>query len=51
MFLTFGQLAKDKDLTINSKLFASEHPLFLGEYRQAFKNASLNFRFWSHRRI
>ena len=28
-------------LTINSRLFASEHPLFLGEYRQAFKNSDL----------
>ena len=31
----------DKDLTINSKLFASEHPLFLGEYRQVYKNSNL----------
>ena len=31
----------DKDLTINSKLFVSEHPLFLGEYRQVYKNSNL----------
>ena len=31
----FWAIADDRDLTINSKLFASEHPLFLGEYKQA----------------
>ncbi len=41
----FWAMAKDKDLTINSKLFASEHPLFLGEYRQAFKDANLSLDF------
>ena len=37
----FWAINKDKDLTINSRLFATEHPLFLGEYRQAFKNSTL----------
>ena len=41
----FWAIAKDKDLTINSKLFVSEHPLFLGEYRQAFKDADLTLDF------
>ena len=37
----FWAIAKDRDLTINSKLFTSEHPLFLGEYKQVFKNSNL----------
>ena len=37
----FWAINNDKDLTINSRLFVSEHPLFLGEYRQAFKNSDL----------
>ena len=32
---------KDKDFTITSRIFNHEHPLFLGEYRQAFKNSNL----------
>ena len=32
---------RDKNLTLTSKLFVDEHPLFLGEYHQAFKNSSL----------
>jgi LPS-assembly protein len=32
---------KDKDLTITSRLFESEHPLFLSEYRQVFKKSNL----------
>jgi LPS-assembly protein len=35
----FFNIDKDKDLTINTRLYASEHPLILGEYRQAFKNS------------
>jgi LPS-assembly protein len=35
----FWAINKDKDLTFNNKLFATEHPLFLGEYRHAFKNS------------
>ena len=34
-------LDKDKDFTLTNRFFASEHPLFLGEYRQAFKNSNL----------
>ena len=34
----FWNLDKDKDFTLKSRLFESEHPLFSGEYRQAFKN-------------
>ena len=41
----FWAINDDKDLTVSSKLFASEHPLFLGEYRQAFKNSNLIFDF------
>ena len=38
----FWAIGDDKDLTINNRLFASEHPLFIGEYRQVFKNSDLN---------
>ena len=41
----FWAVDKDKDFTINNRLFASQHPLMLGEYRQAFKNSSLTFDF------
>ncbi len=41
----FWAINKDKDLTINNKLFATEHPLFLGEYRQDFKNSDLTADF------
>ena len=37
----YWALGKDKDLTLTSRLFASEHPLFLGEYRKAFKDSDL----------
>ena len=37
----FWDIKEDRDLTINNRLFAAEHPLFLGEYRQAFKNSNL----------
>ena len=37
----YWALNKDKDLTLRNKFFASENPLFLGEYRQAFKNSNL----------
>ena len=37
----FWNLDKDKDFTLKSRLFASEHPLFSGEYRQAFQNSDL----------
>ena len=38
-------LDNDKDLTIKNKLFVKEHPLFLGEYRQAFLNSDLTLDF------
>ena len=41
----FWAIAEDRDLTINSKLFATEHPLFLGEYKQVFKNSYLTLDF------
>ena len=34
-------LNKDKDFTLTSKLFTSENPLLLGEYRQAFLKSDL----------
>tara|TARA_Y100000591_G_scaffold298193_1_gene289804 strand:+ start:5097 stop:7502 length:2406 start_codon:yes stop_codon:yes gene_type:complete len=37
----FWAIGDDKDLTINNRLFASEHPLFIGEYRQAFASSDL----------
>ena len=37
----FWAIDNDKDLTINNKLFATEHPIFLAEYKQAFKNSNL----------
>ncbi len=41
----FWAIGKDKDLTINNKLFATEHPLFLGEYKQAFRNSNVTLDF------
>ena len=38
----FWAISDDKDITINNNLFATEHPLFVGDYRQAFKNSNLN---------
>ena len=37
----YWALDKNKDLTISSRLFTSEHPLFLGEYRHAYNQANL----------
>ena len=37
----FFAFNKDKDFTLTNRIFLSEHPLFLGEYRQAFKNSNL----------
>ena len=41
----FWAIKDDRDLTINNRLFDSAHPLFVGEYRQAFNNANLIFDF------
>ena len=37
----FWAIGKDRDLTINNNIFASEHPLFMGDYSQVFKNSNL----------
>lgn len=37
----YWNIGKDKDLTISPRLFQSEHPLLLGEYRKAYKNSDL----------
>ncbi len=37
----FWALNKDKDFTLKNKLYISENPLFLGEYRQAFEKSNL----------
>ena len=37
----FFAINDDKNFTFDSKLFASENPLFKGEYHQAFKNSVL----------
>ena len=37
----YWNIGPDKDFTLTSKFFTSEHPLFLGEYRQAFKKTNL----------
>ena len=35
----FLAIDKDKDFTLNTRIFTSENPLYLGEYRQVFKNS------------
>ena len=37
----FFAVDKDKNFTLTNRLFIDEHPLFLGEYHQAFKNSNL----------
>ncbi len=37
----YWALNKDKDFTLRNKLFVSENPLFLGEYRRAYKKSNL----------
>ena len=37
----FWAIDNDKDFTLKNRLFVSEHPLFLGEYRQVFENSNL----------
>ena len=43
----FFNLGIDKNFTLINRMYASENPLFLGEYHQVFKNSSLisNFGF------
>ena len=37
----FWAISPDKNFTITNQFFASENPLFLGEYHQAYENANL----------
>ena len=36
----FFNIDQDKNFTLISKFYANEHPLFIAEYHQAFKNSS-----------
>ena len=36
----FFAINNDKNFTLNSRIFNSENPLFVGEYHQAFKNSN-----------
>ncbi len=37
----FFDINNDKDLTLTPKIFFEQHPLFLAEYRQVFKNSKM----------
>ena len=37
----YWALNKDRDFTLRNKLFVSENPLFLGEYRRAYEKSNL----------
>jgi len=37
----FWAISNDKDLTFTPKIYSNENPLFLNEYRQAYRNAFL----------
>ena len=37
----FWAIDNDIDFTLKNRVFVSEHPLFLGEYRQVFENSNL----------
>jgi LPS-assembly protein len=37
----FFAVNKDKNFTLTNRIYATENPLFLGEYHQAFKNSNL----------
>ena len=37
----FFDLGLDKNLVITNRIYATEHPLFLGEFHQALNNANL----------
>ena len=41
----YWAINEDKDLTLTTKLYTSEHPLYLGEYRQVFEKSNLIFDF------
>ena len=36
----FFNLGIDKNFTLTNRLYATENPLFLGEYHQAFRNSN-----------
>ena len=37
----FFAIGNDRNLTLTSRIFTQENPLFLGEYQQAFRNSNL----------
>ena len=41
----YWAISDNKDLTINNRLFASENPLFVGDYRHVFKDSNLDINF------
>ena len=41
----YWAISDNKDLTINNRLFASEHPLFVGDYRHVFEESRLDINF------
>ncbi len=41
----YWAINKDRDFTFTNKLYATENPLFIGEYRQAFESSNLIFDF------
>ena len=36
----FFAIDRDKNFTLNNRIYATENPLFMGEYHQAFKNSN-----------
>lgn len=41
----YWAISKDRDFTFTPKIFTSENPIFLGEYRRAFTDSNLIFDF------
>ena len=41
----YWAINKDKDFTLTTKIYTSENPLYLGEYRQVFEQSNLIFDF------
>ena len=37
----FFDVSNDKNFTLSTRIFSKEHPLFIGDYHQAFKDSSL----------
>ena len=44
-------LNNDKRFHFTNKLYVDENPLFMGEYRQAFKNSRFNFKYGLYWRL